>query len=398
MQPHLALCLPEILNHIFTFLIPTNLQEETKRKPYSDIYPCLFVNRLWHDNASRLIWRTVCFEDTEPGDFGTFLKFATYFRKDDTLSPCPRPSLSSSSVFASLAISDSVGRSSRSSSISSISSYDIDTPDDTNIPEQQEKNDLTMDPDRNTRLANYRKSLRSLTIRKIKLRSLNEPLAAIGEQATRLEHLDVYICDFFTNGTLLSFIKHQSLTYLSLAGCHLISDESIVQVAQNCPRLEHLDLRACGHVSDRSITAIAMCCSRLRHLNVGRIRDREKITIESIALVAKQTQVSVLGLAGCEIDDECMQIIAKYRATGLERVSVNSCSRISNSTIYALIRHCPNLTVFEMKECNLIDDWGAVAELVHRKVLLTLCEAQTKACHVWANTHGKSLDLKAPQK
>jgi hypothetical protein len=120
--------------------------------------------------------------------------------------------------------------------------------------------------------------------------------------------------------------------------------------------------------------------------------------MESIALVAKQTQVSVLGLAGCEIDDECMQIIAKYRAAGLERVSVNSCSRISNSTIHALIRHCPNLTVFEMKECNLIDDWGAVAELVHRKVLLTLCEAQTKACHAWANTHGKSLDLKAPQK
>jgi hypothetical protein len=93
-----------------------------------------------------------------------------------------------------------------------------------------------------------------------------------------------------------------------------------------------------------------------------------------------------------------MQTLAKYRTTGLERVSVNSCFKISNETVYAYIRYCPNLSVFEMKECHNVNDWEAVAELVRRKVLLTLCDQQNRACADWARISGRTLDVKAPLK
>ncbi|KAI8391053.1 uncharacterized protein BYT42DRAFT_555424 [Radiomyces spectabilis] len=244
----------------------------------------------------------------------------------------------------------------------------------------------------------YRNSLRTLFVRKLKETSINEPLMQIGRHATKLKRLDVYICDHFTDRALYPFLAHKTLTYLSLAGCHRLTDVAVLRVSETCTMLEHLDLRACGLVSDVSISAIATRCPRLRHLNVGRIRDRHRITVRSITLIAKHTKATVLGLAGCDIDDECMRVLAHYRRAGLERVSVNNCQRLTNATIYSFIKYCPNLSVFEMKECHLINDWEAVAELVHRKVLLTLCDRQNRACTEWAQRRGRPVDVKAPLK
>ncbi|KAI9277866.1 hypothetical protein BY458DRAFT_504275 [Sporodiniella umbellata] len=394
---HLALQLPEILSHIFSFLTPNCTQEESKKKLYTDLFPCLFVSHTWHHYASKAIWRNVYFEDKQY-EFDTFLKFASIIKESEAVPPSHFP-------FESLSITDSQLYSpSRSSSISTVSSYNIDTPNSS--PEMECK---SMDPDylrnqfelssrRQSRVNNYCRSLRSLTLRKIKLKSLNEPLSKIGKLASQLIHLDIYICDQIEQSVLSPFLQNHALTYLSLAGCHLISDSFILEVAESCPRLEHLDLRACGQVSDIAISAIAHQCPQLRHLNVGRIRDREKITIKSIGLIAQHTTASVLGLAGCEVTDKCMELLAKNRGVNLERVSVNSCSNISNRTIYAFIQHCPNLSVFEMKECLKVNDWEAVAELVQRKVLLTLCDSQNIAFHNWARDNGKMLDLKAPLK
>lgn len=447
-QPHLALCLPEIVSHIQTFLVPANDQEEVtqqnnnKKKLYADIYPCLTVNRLWHDNSSRIIWRKAYFDDTKD-DFDTFLKFASTIQNNNQEKQISTSNTTTTAMAAAaLAIGGvtpttcyfneiNMSIASRSSSISSASSFMIKTPSehsfDMQVDKEEDENEylvsnkiissetLFHEIENNyhysnnnnksiqkletaTRLNIYRNALRYLSIRKIKEKSINEPLSRIGQNASKLEHLDIYICDHFSNEALYPFLVHSNLTYLSLAGCHHISDEAILKVAEYCNGLEHLDLRACGLVSDISLSAIAYNCPRLRHLNVGRIRDREKVSIKSIALIAQHTQAAVLGLAGCDIDNACMQILAKNRSTGLERVSVNSCYKITNETIYAYIRYCPNLSVFEMKECHHIDDWEAVAELVNRKVLLTLCDQQNRACADWARVRGRTLDVKAPLK
>ncbi|CEP15547.1 hypothetical protein [Parasitella parasitica] len=409
-QPHLAVCLPEIVSHILSFLVPTKYQDESKKKINVDLYPCLLVNRLWHDSASRIVWRKAYFEDTKD-DLDTFLKFASVIHDAPIpiLSPSTSSSIASAAQLAIGQYSDTPTLSSypsRSSSTSSVST--IDTPveyyeeHDTKMTTDQMFAEIDVRAQRHmdtvARLSTYRNALRALSIRKMKEKTINEPLSRIGQNANKLEHLDIYICDHFSNEALNPFLAHSNLTYLSLAGCHHISDSAILKVAEYCGRLEHLDLRACGLVSDVSLSAIAMQCPRLRHLNVGRIRDREKVSIKSIALIAQYTQAAVLGLAGCDIDDTCMQILARYRSTGLERVSVNSCFKISNETVYAYIKYCPNLSVFEMKECHNVNDWGAVAELVQRKVLLTLCDQQNKACADWAKRRGRTLDVKAPLK
>ena len=81
--------------------------------------------------------------------------------------------------------------------------------------------------------------------------------------------------------------------------------------------------------------------------NVGRVRDRDRITIDSIRLIAMHTQVSVLGLAGCDMTDDGLILLAQYRNAGLERISVNNCYRVTNKTVQAYVRYCPNLSVLK---------------------------------------------------
>ncbi|EIE85125.1 hypothetical protein RO3G_09835 [Rhizopus delemar RA 99-880] len=61
--PHLALKLPEIVSQIVSYLVNPSYQDQDKSTLYKDIYPCLFVNSLWHDCAFRYMWRSILFED-----------------------------------------------------------------------------------------------------------------------------------------------------------------------------------------------------------------------------------------------------------------------------------------------------------------------------------------------
>ncbi|KAI8147083.1 hypothetical protein BJV82DRAFT_575843 [Fennellomyces sp. T-0311] len=365
---HLALRLPEIVSIIIAHI--------DGKDALNNLYQCLFVNRLWQDCVVRTMYRSLQFNEHK-NEYDAFVKFASM------LSDAPLPKLSSP---ASLAVANPRNG----------ISYFLDDP--TRKAPQTNPN-MRYDDERSQRLELYRRTLRSMTLRKIKeSSSITQSLQQVGKHAVYLERLELYICDPITDDAVYPFLQHGTLTHLTLAGCYQISDAVIEKVANTCPQLVHLDLRACGLISDKSISAIARQCPKLRHLNVGRVRDRERISTASISLIAKNTQVAVLGLAGCDVTDECMFLLAKCRNRSLERISVNNCRRLTNRSIHAFVKRCTNLAVFEMKECHLINDWAAVAELVQRKVLLTLCDQQNRDCVEWAKAHGRTLHVRAPLK
>lgn len=349
---HLVFQLPEIVSLIMQFL-PNHNTSRRKCLPNNKqrlqwIYPCLFVNRLWHDCAARIMYQMANFEDATLSDFPSFAAICG----TNAIADIPRP----------LALQHPVQR-------------------------------LLSDQRRNV----YRRSLRSLAVRRLKDKEHVSALEKLGTHMVHLEKLEVYICDPVSNATIEPFVR-SSLTELTLAGCAKVNDSLLLKVADTCPHLQHLDVRACSSVSDVSISAIARACPNLRHLNVGRVRDHDLITSRSISLVARLTRVSVVGFAGCAITDDCMLLLARLRCHDLERVSINHCPRLTNRTLRAFMYYCNRLTVFEMKECHSMNDWEAVAKLVERQVLLTLCQQQNRACAEWAKRHGRKLNVKAPIK
>ncbi|KAI7869864.1 hypothetical protein BDF14DRAFT_1721765 [Spinellus fusiger] len=380
-QSHLVVCLPEIVSHILSYV-----HESDTKKPYAVLYPSLLVNQLWHDCASRLLWRELTFDDDQK-DYNAFLNIVASF--SNTLSDPPPLFHGTSTTPGTPPTPGTPG----TPAMSGIPAPQIASPFlavPTQGPSYFDK--LTFShiirthsthPTDRSRIELYSRSVRSLTLRKLKSKQIDIPLQQLSLHTHYLKRLDFYICDHISDASFYPFITHH-LTHISLAGCHCITDEAIAQAARQCPQLEHLDLRACGQVSDVSVKQVARHCPRLKHLNVGRVRDRERITGDSIIDIAKYTQVSVLGLAGCDVDDTCMIQLAYHRREGLERISVNNCPRITNQALRAYVTFCPHLSVFEMKECHCINDWESVATLVERKVLLTLCDKQNRACGEWA--------------
>lgn len=429
---HLIFRLPEIVEQIILQLIPDPLigscasyipgsssssSRNNGHRSYSqmvqDILPLLYINWLWHDCVSRYTWRHIAFEDTTT-EYEYFLKFANVISGGVstsalTLNSAPALAVATTPDDASLASrpcdQQTTPMKRADSSVKPLFSIlgpkkhqklAKPTPPSTVKTLTKPKVEAPDSCSRHLGPSTYQNRVRSLTLRKVKERTINDPLQHIGYHVPHLTMLDIYICDYVTNSSLYPFLEHGQLTYLSLAGCQRINDEAILQVAATCPRLEHLDLRACGHVSDTSIASIAMHCPKLRHLNVGRVKDRQHITDRSIELVARHTQVSVLGLAGCDVTDASLILLATI--CQIERVSINNCTKITDHAVRAFAWRCPRLAVFEMKECHRISDWEAVAKLVKRRVLLTLCEKQSRACEDWAKRHGITLNVKAPVK
>ncbi|CAO3623237.1 unnamed protein product [Cunninghamella echinulata] len=412
---HIIAEIPEIVDqiiwHLSAYQDPTIAQASILHYNKKHLHPCLFVNRLWYSCAVRHIWRHVIFEDSVHDSYA-FQKFASIFSNTQMALPKPLPSSSFSSTLFSFLSTDCtdfkfplptppiLSSSSFCKQKDFIiarrtkSSPSLSVPAPTAPPSTQ----LPPLPNHPTRLSTpllsiYNEAIRSLTIRKLKDRSLNSMLIGIAQYATKLTNIDFYICDHLSNDALMSLFRYAcpSLTHVSLAGCYRISDESIIMLAHYVPGLIYLDLRACGSISDVSITAIAMSCPNLKHLNVGRIRERDRITSQSIIKIAECTQVTVLGLAGCAIDDQAIIQLATYRHHTLERVSVNNCQRLTNKSLRYLFNHCPNLTVFEMKDCHYITDWYIVHDLLTRNVILTLSEQQSKEYREWCDLQPKKL-------
>jgi hypothetical protein len=62
----------------------------------------------------------------------------------------------------------------------------------------------------------------------------------------------------------ISLLAQKSLTFLDIGYCNLISDASLLTIAQNCQKLVTLKLGCCSQLTDAGIIKIAERCKLLR--------------------------------------------------------------------------------------------------------------------------------------
>lgn len=169
--------------------------------------------------------------------------------------------------------------------------------------------------------------------------------ASLGEN---LQWLEFYTCvGLAPPASLIG----PELTRIILPGCYRVNDRTLAQIAMTCSRLEHLDVRACEQVSDRGIKMIAKYCPLLKLINVGRTRAGDQITYKGIKHLARQTQITTLGIAGCNIDDRAIWELALNRGPELQRLSLNNCRLLTDASVPRVLGYMPNLTVLEIRGC-----------------------------------------------
>lgn len=117
--------------------------------------------------------------------------------------------------------------------------------------------------------------------------------------------------------------KLPQLQQLSIKNCYMVDDNLVVQLCQNCPRLDLMDFESCTNITDRS--AEPMKRLKLTKLNLSRTRISDEflktIANEQCGMSLEDLNVShckitgaglvklpwdtikYIGFEGCEIDD-----------------------------------------------------------------------------------------------
>ncbi|KAI3635835.1 hypothetical protein MIR68_006473 [Amoeboaphelidium protococcarum] len=103
---------------------------------------------------------------------------------------------------------------------------------------------------------------------------------------TSLQYLDLNCCNGISDQGIIAVVQSQSeLRWIDLTrqskhkSAALLTDASILAVAQNCPRLELLDLSYCSQITDAPLIALTENCQRLKSLS---LKGLNLITAESV--------------------------------------------------------------------------------------------------------------------
>jgi len=134
------------------------------------------------------------------------------------------------------------------------------------------------------------------------------------------------------------------LRQLCIAGCHQITDQSLIVIAQHCPQLELIDISSCRLVTDQAIIALARNCKKLRHISAPNCL---KIT---------DTSLSALG----------------HEAHNLSHLNVECCDYITDNGVIDMVKGATKLKALNLRGCNELTAVCVPAIVENLKMLVSL--------------------------
>ncbi|KAL6064117.1 Dynein regulatory complex subunit 6 [Balamuthia mandrillaris] len=149
-------------------------------------------------------------------------------------------------------------------------------------------------------------------------------LLFLGNRCKNLRKLSLSRCRRVTDKALVQILKStgQTLQSLSLQGCPLITQQTIMAIAEHCPNLLKLDLSWCKCITDEALVELVQGCPRLE------------------VFMAEEASLSERGV---------MELCHLPR---LRRLNLAYCSQLSDACLVALSRGCPALLKADFSYCN----------------------------------------------
>ncbi|KAI0463050.1 hypothetical protein LJB42_003065 [Komagataella kurtzmanii] len=183
-----------------------------------------------------------------------------------------------------------------------------------------------------------------------------------------LEWLEFYVCPRIIPSP--TFFEGNKIQKLCIPGSAVVDDSFLKSVSKNLPNLKVLDIRACELVTDAGVYYIAHSCLNLETLNVGRHSRGELITDASIGPVVRNTKITTLGVAGCNITDRSLWQLCLNRGSQVKRLSLNNCRMLTDNSLCKILHHdyFPNLTVLEIRNCLSLSNLRPVVLFKKRQI------------------------------
>ncbi|GKU87268.1 hypothetical protein SLEP1_g1698 [Rubroshorea leprosula] len=207
----------------------------------------------------------------------------------------------------------------------------------------------------------------------------DEGLSEIASGCHQLEKLDLCHCPTITDKSLLAIAKNcPNLTDLTIESCSNIENKGLQAIAQSCPNLKSISIKDCPHVGDQGITGLM--CSASYSL--------AKVKLQSLNI--SDVSLAVIGCYGKAVTDLFLATLPNVSERGfwvmgngnglqkLKSFTVTSCRGVTDLSLEAVGKGCPNLKQFCLRKSAFISDNGLVS---FAKAAGSLESLQLEECH-----------------
>ena len=180
-----------------------------------------------------------------------------------------------------------------------------------------------------------------------------------------VQHLNVQFSTIEDNDLIVVIrrVEH-TLHTLYLDGCHKVTDQTLVNILQQCPhlKLHHLSLYWMPQLTDTAVYSIAASSyvSTLTSLSLSGLK---YITDDSIAaLVYSASSLTSLDLTRCQaLTDSSLIAIGSNIGKRLRTLIIYACGKFTDDGITQLAKQCPNLHTVDLTGSHLITDKSIAA-------------------------------------
>jgi len=172
----------------------------------------------------------------------------------------------------------------------------------------------------------------------------------------------------------------------------MITDEELIQLSSNAPKMEKLNLRDCLLITDVGVAAVLSKCEHLEELNLKGVTDvtfefqasKERLrtlhiseaAISDLALeklVSGCPNLSVLSLLGKNLTDRGIQALSQCRH--LVRLKILQADNISEEALIGVLGNNPHLGHLVLQGCKNLSDRTLEALQAHPLELLWILDA-----------------------
>ncbi|KAE8695316.1 F-box/LRR-repeat protein 12 [Hibiscus syriacus] len=178
-----------------------------------------------------------------------------------------------------------------------------------------------------------------------------------------------------------------SLTTISLYRCN-ITDTGLEALANSCLALRHVNLSYCPYISDSGLSALSQRCCELQAIKISSCRGVSGVGVrgcsstlvyidaeccnlepEGIMSIVSGGGLKFLNIAGlsCSNFRNGLEAIGNGFAAGLKILSLRMCRSVTDASIVAIAKGCPQLQEWNLALCHEVRvlGWASIGSNCH---------------------------------
>ncbi|XP_072757626.1 S-phase kinase-associated protein 2 [Anoplolepis gracilipes] len=170
-----------------------------------------------------------------------------------------------------------------------------------------------------------------------------------GVQILRLAQAEIADPIFCEGSEVLNDSYISKLQYLDLSMA-VISPTSLATLLSKCKYLKKLSLENC--IMNRDCCKAISQNVDLEVLNLTMCKNMDNGCIMDLM---KLVNLTVLNMAWCSLDSECMTLLCKTLPSSIIRLNIAGCRKtLTDDNVKDLSRRCPNVTELDLSDCAML--------------------------------------------